>query len=118
MRLAPGVEANRVQIVDGDLRAGDRVVLSEYLGLAGPGRGETAIGMVWGAAMSEQTVIDVRGVSKVFQTDEVRTHALTDVHMSVRQGEYVAISGPSGCGKSTLMSILGLLDTPTSGDAS
>jgi putative ABC transport system ATP-binding protein len=66
--------------------------------------------------MSEQTVIQVRGVSKVFETEEVRTHALSDVNLSIRRGEYVAISGPSGCGKSTLMSILGLLDTPTSGE--
>jgi putative ABC transport system ATP-binding protein len=66
--------------------------------------------------MSEQTVIQVRGVSKVFQTEDVRTHALSDVNLSIGRGEYVAISGPSGCGKSTLMSILGLLDTPTSGE--
>ena len=66
--------------------------------------------------MSEQTVIHVRGVSKVFQTEEVRTHALSDVNLSIGRGEYVAISGPSGCGKSTLMSILGLLDTPTAGE--
>src|SRR3954452_12978484 len=66
--------------------------------------------------MSEPTVIQVRGVSKVFQTEEVRTHALSDVNLSIGRGEYVAISGPSGCGKSTLMSILGLLDTPTAGD--
>ena len=66
--------------------------------------------------MSEQTVIHVRGVSKVFQTEEVRTHALADVTLSIGRGEYVAISGPSGCGKSTLLSILGLLDTPTAGE--
>jgi putative ABC transport system ATP-binding protein len=66
--------------------------------------------------MNEQTVIEVRGVSKVFQTEEVRTHALADASLSIRRGEYVAISGPSGCGKSTLMSILGLLDTPTTGE--
>jgi len=66
--------------------------------------------------MSEQAVINVRGVSKVFQTEEVRTHALVDVTLTIQRGEYVAISGPSGCGKSTLMSILGLLDTPTAGD--
>src|SRR5436190_2659801 len=66
--------------------------------------------------MSEQTVIQVRGVSKVFQTEEVRTHALSDVNVTIERGEYVAISGPSGCGKSTLMSILGLLDIPTSGE--
>src|SRR5687768_1549856 len=66
--------------------------------------------------MSEQAVIHVRGVSKVFQTEEVRTHALSDVNLSILHGEFVAISGPSGCGKSTLMSILGLLDTPTTGE--
>src|SRR3954470_22421041 len=66
--------------------------------------------------MSEQTVIQVRGVSKVFQTEEVRTHALSDVNVTIERGEYVAISSPSGCGKSTLMSILGLLDIPTSGE--
>src|SRR5689334_96719 len=66
--------------------------------------------------MSEQVVIQVRGLSKVFQTEEVRTHALADVSLSIGRGEYVAISGPSGCGKSTLMSILGLLDTPTAGE--
>jgi putative ABC transport system ATP-binding protein len=66
--------------------------------------------------MSEQAVIQVRGMSKVFQTEDVRTHALSDVSLSIGRGEYVAISGPSGCGKSTLMSILGLLDTPTSGE--
>ena len=65
--------------------------------------------------MSEQTVIQVRGLSKVFETENVRTHALSDVNLSIGRGEYVAISGPSGCGKSTLMSILGLLDTPTAG---
>jgi putative ABC transport system ATP-binding protein len=66
--------------------------------------------------MSEQAVIQVRGLSKVFQTEEVRTHALSEVNLSIGRGEFVAISGPSGCGKSTLMSILGLLDTPTAGE--
>jgi putative ABC transport system ATP-binding protein len=61
-------------------------------------------------------VIALTGVSKIFQTDEVETHALAEVSLRVRQGEYVAISGPSGCGKSTLLSILGLLDTATSGE--
>jgi putative ABC transport system ATP-binding protein len=66
--------------------------------------------------MRERAVIHVRGVSKVFETEEVRTRALSDVNLSIERGEYVAISGPSGCGKSTLMSILGLLDTPTTGE--
>jgi len=60
-------------------------------------------------------LIRLEGLGKVFYTDEVETHALSDVHLEVRKGEYVAISGPSGCGKSTLLSILGLLDSPTGG---
>ncbi|MGH8145927.1 MAG: ABC transporter ATP-binding protein [Rhodanobacteraceae bacterium] len=63
-------------------------------------------------------VITLRNLRKVFQTDEVETHALNDVHLEVRRGEYVSISGPSGCGKTTLLSILGLLDTATDGSYS
>ncbi|HET8771119.1 MAG TPA: ABC transporter ATP-binding protein [Gemmatimonadaceae bacterium] len=61
-------------------------------------------------------LIRMAGIKKVFYTDEVETHALADVHFEIRKGEYVAISGPSGCGKTTLLSILGLLDVPTSGE--
>jgi putative ABC transport system ATP-binding protein len=60
-------------------------------------------------------LIKLEGVKKVFLTDEVETHALSDIHLTIDQGEYVAIAGPSGCGKTTLLSILGLLDTPTEG---
>ncbi len=62
-----------------------------------------------------RTVIKLRDLTKVFATDEVETHALADVTLSVYRGDYVSIAGPSGCGKSTLLSILGLLDSPTSG---
>ena len=62
------------------------------------------------------SLITLRGVRKVFFTDEVETHALDDVHFEINKGEYVAISGPSGCGKTTLLSILGLLDTPSAGE--
>lgn len=55
------------------------------------------------------------GVTKVFTTDEVETHALAGIHLNLKRGEYVSISGPSGCGKSTLLAILGLLDSPTGG---
>src|ERR671935_2345767 len=60
-------------------------------------------------------LIQLNGVTKVFLTDEVETHALSGIHLDIRDGEYVSIAGPSGCGKSTLLSILGLLDTPTAG---
>ncbi|MGE5278353.1 MAG: ABC transporter ATP-binding protein [Acidobacteriota bacterium] len=61
------------------------------------------------------SVIRLEDVTKVFYTDEVETHALSGIHLAIRNGEYVSIAGPSGCGKSTLLSILGLLDTPTGG---
>jgi putative ABC transport system ATP-binding protein len=64
---------------------------------------------------STNALLKLDDIAKVFFTDEVETHALAGVHFSIRNGEYVSISGPSGCGKSTLLSILGLLDTPTSG---
>ena len=67
-------------------------------------------------AIDGRGLIELKGITKVFYTDEVETHALNDVHLSVKQGEYVAISGPSGCGKTTLLSLLGLLDTPTTGE--
>ncbi|WP_263418226.1 ABC transporter ATP-binding protein [Terriglobus albidus] len=62
-----------------------------------------------------ETIIEIEQLTKVFYTDEIETHALSGVHMQIQRGEYVAMSGPSGCGKSTLLSIIGLLDTPTSG---
>jgi putative ABC transport system ATP-binding protein len=61
-------------------------------------------------------VIKLQSVGKVFLTDEVETHALSDVDLEIARGEYVSIAGPSGCGKSTLLSILGLLDSATAGD--
>jgi putative ABC transport system ATP-binding protein len=62
-----------------------------------------------------QPLLKLDGVTKVFLTDEVETHALSGVHMEIGKGEYVSIAGPSGCGKSTLLSILGLLDSPSEG---
>jgi putative ABC transport system ATP-binding protein len=61
-------------------------------------------------------LIHLEGVTKVFYTDEVETHALGGIHLEIERGEYVSIAGPSGCGKSTLLSIFGLLDTPTAGE--
>ncbi len=63
-------------------------------------------------------LIHLTGVTKVFLTDEVETHALAGIHLDIREGEYASIAGPSGCGKTTLLSILGLLDTPSDGSYS
>jgi putative ABC transport system ATP-binding protein len=65
--------------------------------------------------MSTENLIQLEGITKVFFTDELETHALSGIHLDIKRGEYVSIAGPSGCGKSTLLSILGLLDTPTDG---
>jgi putative ABC transport system ATP-binding protein len=66
-------------------------------------------------ASNGERLIHLEGIKKVFFTDEVETHALAEVHLEIKNGEYVAISGPSGCGKTTLLSILGLLDSPSDG---
>ena len=65
---------------------------------------------------AQAPLIKLDGVSKVFLTDEVETHALASIHLQINAGEYVAIAGPSGCGKTTLLSLLGLLDTPSGGE--
>jgi putative ABC transport system ATP-binding protein len=64
---------------------------------------------------NDDALIRLEGISKVFHTDEIETHALSEVDLEIRSGEYVSIEGPSGSGKTTLLSILGLLDTPTRG---
>ncbi|MFB3904072.1 MAG: ABC transporter ATP-binding protein [Acidobacteriota bacterium] len=63
----------------------------------------------------QKPLISLEGVTKVFLTDEVETHALSGINLEVRRGEFLSIAGPSGCGKSTLLSILGLLDSPSEG---
>ena len=65
--------------------------------------------------MEETSLIHLDGLSKVFYTEEVETHALSNVKLDIRSGEFVSIAGPSGCGKTTLLSIWGLLDSPTGG---
>ena len=62
-----------------------------------------------------KTIISLQNVNKIFRTDEIETHALSDIQFDIKQGEFLSIAGPSGCGKSTLLSILGLLDVPSSG---
>ena len=66
--------------------------------------------------MTPAPIIQLTGLSKVFYTDDVETHALSAIDLAVPVGEFLSIAGPSGCGKSTLLSLLGLLDTPTSGE--
>lgn len=65
---------------------------------------------------SNESLIQLDAIKKVFLTDEVETHALAEINLEVRRGEFVCIAGPSGCGKSTLLSILGLLDSPSEGN--
>jgi len=65
--------------------------------------------------MSEETLIRMQGVTRVYTTEDVETHALAGIDLEVNRGDFLALEGPSGCGKSTLLSILGLLDTPTGG---
>ena len=66
-------------------------------------------------SQTNNVLIHVEDLHKVFVTEEVETHALSGIHLDIKKGEYIAIAGPSGCGKSTLLSILGLLDSPTEG---
>lgn len=66
--------------------------------------------------MSRTSKVKLSNITKKFVTNEMETHALQGVNLEIFDGEYVSISGPSGCGKSTLLTILGLLDTPTSGE--
>lgn len=62
------------------------------------------------------TILAMQNVSKIFETEELETHALKGINITIEQGDYVSISGPSGCGKSTLLSIMGLLDVATGGE--
>jgi putative ABC transport system ATP-binding protein len=68
--------------------------------------------------MSEnnQSLIRLDGITKIFYTEEVETHALAGIHLTINKGDFISIAGPSGCGKSTLLSLIGLLDSPTEGE--
>jgi len=66
-------------------------------------------------AQNGVSLIHLDGLSKVFYTEEVETHALNGINLDIKSGEFLSIAGPSGCGKTTMLSILGLLDSPTGG---
>jgi len=61
-------------------------------------------------------ILALNNIGKIFETQELETHALKSINLTVNKGDYVSISGPSGCGKSTLLSIMGLLDVSSSGE--
>ena len=65
--------------------------------------------------MNEASLIELRGIAKTYGRGDAVFHALRGVDLRIDRGEFVAIMGPSGSGKSSLMSLLGCLDTPTSG---
>jgi putative ABC transport system ATP-binding protein len=60
-------------------------------------------------------LIKMEAVTKIFRTEDVETHALSNIDLTIERGDYISIAGPSGCGKSTLLSLLGLLDSPSGG---
>ena len=60
-------------------------------------------------------IINLQGVTKIYQTKEVETVALENVNLEVKAGEFLSVMGPSGCGKSTMLNLIGLLDVPTEG---
>jgi putative ABC transport system ATP-binding protein len=139
-RLSPdGAAAQRVQVVLGrasvtavevvrGLNPGDRVIVSDVSQWDAHDRlrinfppppvrmATTAPAPAsYTPTSGDPPLLRMDSVQKVFLTDEVETHALSDVHLEIRRGEYVTIAGPSGCGKTTLLSILGLLDSPSGG---
>ena len=67
-------------------------------------------------AATTTAALEVRGVSKRFETRRHDTLALSDINLSVRPGEFVCLLGPSGCGKSTLLNIIAGFDRPTAGE--
>jgi putative ABC transport system ATP-binding protein len=83
-------------------------------GANGQGMAVTAAGNA-ADVVPQKALIQLEAVTKVFETEEVETHALSDVHLTVRPGEWLSVVGPSGSGKTTLLAVLGLLDTASRG---
>jgi putative ABC transport system ATP-binding protein len=70
---------------------------------------------IWPVSDNSHPVIHLEGVHKVYDTGEIKVHAVNDVTLEIRRGEFVAIMGASGSGKSTMMNVIGCLDRATRG---
>jgi len=66
----------------------------------------------------EGLAVELESVEKVYRTDKIETVALSELNLTVRQGEFISVMGPSGSGKSTLLNVIGLLDAPSKGTIS
>lgn len=60
-------------------------------------------------------MIEIHDLTKAYRTSDVETTALNHINLEINAGEFIAIMGPSGCGKSTLLNVIGMLDSPDSG---
>jgi putative ABC transport system ATP-binding protein len=96
-----------------DVHHKEKAPMNEVTGARGAQAGQSRA--LAGNGTAERSLVEMKDLSKVFLTEEVETHALASIHLDIREGEFVAIAGPSGCGKTTLLSIIGLLDSPSSG---
>lgn len=102
-----GVHVNRQKVERVQLRDGDHIVIPPY-------QLQFVID-VEAEARSAQCVVELESVSKDYPLGSQRVHALSEVSLTVYQGEFSALAGPSGSGKSTLLNLIGCIDTPTSG---
>ncbi len=68
--------------------------------------------------MTQETIIHAQGLDLTFETNDGPVHALKDVNLEIKKGEFVSFIGPSGCGKTTFLRCIAGLETPTSGEIS